>query len=78
MLLQCLLTLLVVLICGAALAALAVIISWQESAPSAAVRRQRLMGVVPATGLLLLVLLAGVFSVMMLWSAQGADLLAAL
>ncbi|MBD2714690.1 hypothetical protein KBK19_06565 [Microvirga sp. STR05] len=78
MLLQCFLTFVVFLICGGAVAALATVLTWQERAPSAAIRRQRLVGVVPLTSFLLLVMLGAIFSVMMLWSGQGADLLATL
>ncbi|SHK57847.1 hypothetical protein [Hymenobacter psychrotolerans] len=78
MLLQCFLTFVVLLICGGAVAALATVITWQEQAPSAAIRRQRLLGVVPISSFLLLILLGAIFSVMLLWSGRGADLLATL
>lgn len=77
MLLQSLLTLAAVLICAGDVAALAGLLSWQERAADPDLRRHRLLrAVLPITSLLLLLLLGVVFSVMMLWSPQGAEMLA--
>jgi len=77
MLLQLSLTVVGLLICAGDVAALAFLLSWQEHAADPDSRRQRLLkGVVPASCLLLLLLLGAVFSLMMLWSPQGAELLA--
>ena len=79
MLLQLSLTLVALLICAGAVAALAVLLTWQERAADPDSRRQRLLrAVLPATSVLLLVLLGVVFSLMMLWSPQGAEALAGL
>lgn len=79
MLLQLSLTLLGLLICAGDVAALAVLLTWQERAADPDSRRQRLLrAVLPATSVLLLVLLGIVFSLMMLWSPQGASALASL
>ncbi|SHK57730.1 hypothetical protein [Hymenobacter psychrotolerans] len=79
MLLQLSLTLLGLLICAGDVAALAGLLTWQERAADPDSRRQRLLrAVLPATSVLLLVLLGIVFSLMMLWSPQGAEALASL
>ena len=79
MLLQLSLTLVALLICAGDVAALAVLLTWQERAADPDSRRQRLLrAVLPATSVLLLVLLGVVFSLMMLWSPQGAEALASL
>lgn len=77
MLLQLALTVVALLVCVGDVAALAFLLSWQEHAADPVSRRQRLLtGVLPASCLLLLLLLGAVFSLMMLWSPQGAALLA--
>jgi uncharacterized membrane protein YidH (DUF202 family) len=77
MLIQLSLTFVALLICAGDVAALATLLTWQERAADLDSRRQRLLcGVLPATSVLLLVLLGIVFSLMMLWSPQGAELLA--
>lgn len=79
MLLQLALTVLALLVCVGDVAALAFLLSWQEHAANPISRRQRLLtGVLPASCLLLLLLLGAVFFLMMLWSPQGAELLAGL
>jgi uncharacterized membrane protein YidH (DUF202 family) len=79
MLLQLSLTVVALLICVGDVVALAGLLAWQERAADPDSRRYRLLrGVLPATSLLLLVLLGAVFSLMMLWSAQGAAALASL
>ena len=79
MLLQFSLTIVALLICIGDVAALAGLLAWQERAADPASRRLRLVrAVVPATSVLLLVLLGVVFSLMMLWSPQGAAALASL
>ncbi|MBD2714686.1 hypothetical protein KBK19_06545 [Microvirga sp. STR05] len=79
MLLQLSLTLVALLICAGDVAALAVLLTWQERAADPDSRRQRLLrAVLPATSVLLLVLLGTIFSLMMLWSPQGAEALASL
>jgi|GEM_PF-2004733 len=77
MLVQLPLTLVALLICAGDVAALATLLTWQERAADPDSRRLRLLrGVLPGTSVLLLVLLGMVFSLMMLWSPQGAELLA--
>ncbi|WBA40314.1 hypothetical protein [Hymenobacter canadensis] len=79
MLLQFSLTVVALLICVGAVAALAGLLAWQERAADPDSRRLRLVrAVLPATSVLLLLLLGAVFSLMMLWSPQGAAALAAL
>jgi hypothetical protein len=77
MLLQFSLTVIGLLICAGDVAALAFLLSWQDHAADPISRRQRLLtGVLPISCLLLLVLLGAMFLLMMLWSPQGAELLA--
>ncbi|QNH63143.1 hypothetical protein [Hymenobacter sediminicola] len=79
MLLRLSLTLVALLICAGDVAALAVLLTWQERAADPDSRRLRLLrAVLPATSVLLLVLLGTIFSLMMLWSPQGAEALASL
>lgn len=62
-------TLLGVLFCLGDVAALGFLLTWQERAPSPALRRQRLMrGVLPATAVLLGLLLLAFTQLMLLWS----------
>ncbi|WP_375435620.1 hypothetical protein [uncultured Hymenobacter sp.] len=76
MLLQLSLTAVGLLICVGDVAALATLLTWQERAADPDSRRQRLLrGVLPVSGLLLLVLLGTLFSLMMLWSPQGTEVL---
>jgi hypothetical protein len=77
MLLQFSLTVLGLLICVGDVATLALVLTWQERAADPNLRRQRLLtGVLPVGSLLLLLLLGVVFFLLMLWSPQGAELLA--
>ena len=63
------LTLLGVLFCLGDVAALGFLLTWQERAPSPALQRQRLMrGVLPATAVLLGLLLLAFKQLMLLWS----------
>ncbi|WBO83235.1 hypothetical protein [Hymenobacter yonginensis] len=79
MLLQFSLTIVALLICAGAVAALAGLLAWQERAADPDSRRLRLVrAVLPVTSVLLLLLLGAVFSLMMLWSPQGAAALASL
>lgn len=76
MLLQLSLTVVALLVCVGDVAALATLLTWQERAADPDSRRQRLLtGVLPISSLLLLVLLGALFSLMMLWSSQGAEAL---
>ncbi|MBC8083823.1 MAG: hypothetical protein H7Z21_11480 [Hymenobacter sp.] len=76
MLLQSSLTVLALLICAGDVAALALMLTWQERAADPDSRRRRLLtGVLPVGSLLLLVLLGVVFSLLVLWSPQGAEVL---
>lgn len=73
MLLQLSLSIVALLICAGDVVALAGLLAWQERAADPDSRRLRLVrAVLPATSVLLLVLLGVVFSLMMLWSPQGA------
>jgi len=66
---QIALTLLGVLFCVGDLAALSFVLTWQERAASPATRRQRLLrGVLPATVVLLGLLLLAFTQLMLLWS----------
>jgi hypothetical protein len=66
---QIALTLLGVLFCVGDLAALGFVLTWQERAASPATRRQRLLrGVLPATVVLLGLLLLAFTQLMLLWS----------
>ena len=77
MLIQLSLTVVALLVCVGGVAALAFLLSWQDHAADPDSRRQRLLtGVLPASSVLLLMLLGAVFFLMMLWSPQGAELLA--
>ncbi len=77
MLLQLSLTIVALLICAGDVVALAGLLAWQERAADPDSRRLRLVrAVLPATSVLLLVLLGVVFSLLMLWSPQGAAALA--
>ena len=63
------LTLLGLLVCVGDVALLGLLLTWQERAASAALRRQRLLrGVLPATALLLGLLLLALTQLMLLWS----------
>ena len=62
------LTLLGVLFCAGDVTALALLLTWQERAPSPHVRRLRLLrGVLPGTVLLLALLLLALVHLMLLW-----------
>jgi hypothetical protein len=66
---QIILTLLGVLFCVGDVAVLGLLLTWQERAPSRGVRRQRLVRrVVPATVLLLGLLLLAFTQLMLLWN----------
>ena len=67
--LQFALTFLGLLFCFGDVAMLGILLTWQERAPSPALRRQRLLrGVLPATVLLLGLLLLAFTQLMLLWS----------
>ena len=71
MLPQFVLTLLGLLLCAGDLTALALLLTWQERAPSPATRRQRLLrGVLPGTVVLLALLLLVVVQLALLWAGQ--------
>ena len=71
MLPQFVLTLLGLLLCAGDLTALALLLTWQERAPSPATRRQRLLrGVLPGTAVLLALLLLAVVQLALLWAGQ--------
>ncbi|MCC3152870.1 hypothetical protein Q3A66_07675 [Hymenobacter sp. BT770] len=68
---QIALTLLGLLFCVGDVAALGLVLTWQERAPTPAARRQRLVrGVLPATVVLLGLLLLAFTQLMLLWSRQ--------
>ena len=65
------LTFLGLLFCVGDVAMLGFLLTWQERAPSPAMRRQRLVrGVLPATVLLLGLLLLAFTQLMLLWSSN--------
>ena len=65
------LTLLGVLFCAGDVALLGFLLTWQERAPSPGVRQQRwLRAVLPATTVLLALLLLTITQLMLLWSNQ--------
>jgi hypothetical protein len=65
------LTFLGILFCIGDVAALGLLLTWQERAPSPSARRQRLLrGVLPATVALLGLLLLAFTQLMLLWSRQ--------
>lgn len=65
------LTLAGVLFCVGDVAVLGLLLTWQERAASPAARRQRLVrGVLPATAMLLALLLLAFTQLMLLWSRQ--------
>jgi len=65
------LTLVGLLFCAGDVAALGFLLTWQERAASPAARRQRwLRGVLPATAVLLGLLLLALTQLMLLWSGQ--------
>lgn len=64
-------TFLGLIFCAGDLTALALLLTWQERAPSPALRRLRLWrGVLPGTALLLALLLLTMVQLMLLWSGQ--------
>ncbi|SHI61525.1 hypothetical protein SAMN02745146_1187 [Hymenobacter daecheongensis DSM 21074] len=66
-----------VLLCAGGVALLALVLAWQERAAAPDVRRRRLVWLVlPVASAVLALLLGAVFLLMMLWSPQGAELLA--
>lgn len=66
---QLVFTLLGVLFCAGDVAVLGLLLTWQERAASPAARRQRLLrGVLPATAVLLGLLLLALTQLMLLWS----------
>ena len=71
MLPQFALTLLGLLFCAGDLTVLALLLTWQERAPSPAARRGRLLrGVLPGTAVLLALLLLVVVQLALLWAGQ--------
>ena len=79
MLAQIGLSFLVLLLCAGAVAALALVLTWQERAPTPDVRRRLLLGLVlPVTGLVGGVVLGSFTLLLLLWSPGGAEVLAAL
>lgn len=65
------LTLLGILFCAGDVAALGVLLTWQERAPSPSVRRARLLrGVLPGALVLGALLLLALVQTMLLWSRQ--------
>ncbi|MCR5888844.1 hypothetical protein LRS06_13935 [Hymenobacter sp. J193] len=77
MLLQFSLTLGGLLMCAGDIVALAGLLTWQQRAPDPGTRRWRLLaGVMPLSTVLLLLLLGLLFSLMVLWSPEGATILA--
>jgi NADH:ubiquinone oxidoreductase subunit 6 (subunit J) len=74
---QLFVSLTMVLLCAGGVAVLALVLAWQERAASPDVRRQRLLRLVlPVASAVLALMLGAVFLVMMVWSPQGAEMLA--
>ena len=74
---QLLVSLAMVLVCAGGVAVLALVLTWQEQAAASDVRRRRLLRlVVPVASAVLVLMLGAVFLVMLVWSPQGAALLA--
>ncbi|RYU79728.1 hypothetical protein [Hymenobacter persicinus] len=70
-------SLLMVLVCAGGVAVLALVLAWQERAAAPDVRRQRLVVLVlPVASAVLALLLGAVFLLLLIWSPQGAELLA--
>jgi hypothetical protein len=68
---QLLLTFLGLLFCAGDVAALAVLLTWQERAATPAARRQRLLrGVLPGAVVLVALLLLAFVQTLLLWSGQ--------
>ena len=68
---QLALTILGLLFCAGDIAALGFLLTWQERAATSALRRRRwVRGVLPATAVLLSLLLLALTQLMLLWSEQ--------
>jgi hypothetical protein len=75
--LQLFVSLSMVLLCAGGVAVLALVLAWQERAAAPDVRRYRLLTLVlPVASAVLALMLGAVFLLMMVWSPQGAALLA--
>jgi len=75
--LQFFVSLTMVLLCAGGVAVLALVLAWQERAATPDVRRQRLVRLVlPVASAVLALMLGAVFLLMMVWSPQGAGMLA--
>jgi hypothetical protein len=74
---QLLISLGVVLLCAGGVAVLALVLAWQERAAAPDVRRLRFLRLVlPVASAVLALMLGAVFLLLMVWSPQGAEMLA--